>query len=300
MRIHYWILLTLIGLTVSCSSVNPDYQEAARDPEFFHRSMKKLSDVIVHDIFSPPVASRIYAYSSIAAYEVMVQDEPGYRSLAGQLTELTAAPAPEDGAAYCYPLAAVHAFLTVGKTLVFSEDKMEAFQEEIYAQFDSLRMPSDVYDRSLAYGEAVAGHVLEWSQGDLYKETRTYPKFSLSEDPARWQPTPPDYMDGIEPHWREIRPLVLDSAQQFTPPPPTPFDTDPESRFMKETMEVYEVVAAADPADKEERIAIANFWDCNPYVSHHTGHVMFATKKITPGTGSALPRSPAGKPAPTS
>ena len=34
---------------------------------------------------------------------------------------------------------------------------------------------------------------------------------------------------------------------------------------------------------KEDRTAIAKFWDCNPYVSHHTGHVMFATKKITPG-----------------
>jgi hypothetical protein len=28
---------------------------------------------------------------------------------------------------------------------------------------------------------------------------------------------------------------------------------------------------------------IASFWDCNPYVSHHRGHAMFATKKITPG-----------------
>jgi hypothetical protein len=45
-------------------------------------------------------------------------------------------------------------------------------------------------------------------------------------------------------------------------------------------MEVYEALEAED---KEERLAIAKFWDCNPYVSHHTGHVMFATKKITPG-----------------
>ena len=33
----------------------------------------------------------------------------------------------------------------------------------------------------------------------------------------------------------------------------------------------------------EEQLSIAKFWDCNPFVSHHTGHVMFATKKITPG-----------------
>ncbi len=35
--------------------------------------------------------------------------------------------------------------------------------------------------------------------------------------------------------------------------------------------------------DKSEEIAIAQFWDCNPYVSVTRGHLMFATKKITPG-----------------
>jgi len=99
------------------------------------------------------------------------------------------------------------------------------------------------------------------------------------DEPARWQPTPPDYMDGIEPHWREIRPFVIDSAQQFTPPPPTPYDLNEKSLFYQELIEVY----TALDEDKEERLAIAKFWDCNPYVSHHTGHVMFATKKITPG-----------------
>ena len=35
--------------------------------------------------------------------------------------------------------------------------------------------------------------------------------------------------------------------------------------------------------DKSDEIAIAQFWDCNPYVSVTRGHLMFATKKITPG-----------------
>jgi len=30
-------------------------------------------------------------------------------------------------------------------------------------------------------------------------------------------------------------------------------------------------------------LAIAQFWDCNPYVTVTRGHLMFATKKITPG-----------------
>ncbi|MCB0548900.1 MAG: vanadium-dependent haloperoxidase [Phaeodactylibacter sp.] len=276
------MLIVMLALG-ACQQSNPNFQEDVSNPEFFHRSMKQLSDVIVHDIFSPPVASRIYGYSSIAAYEAALPAFSDYQSLAGQLNGLEAVPQPEEGKTYCFPLAGIHAFLKVGKALTFSEDKMEAYQEELYATLDSLGIPGDVWDRSLAYGEEVAGHILAWANKDMYKETRTYPKYSISEDPARWQPTPPDYMDGIEPHWQKIRTMVLDSAQQFTPPPPTAFSLDKESKFMAETMEVYDALNASAPEEREERVAIAKFWDCNPYVSHHTGHVMFATKKITPG-----------------
>ncbi|MEO1654827.1 MAG: vanadium-dependent haloperoxidase, partial [Bacteroidota bacterium] len=84
---------------------------------------------------------------------------------------------------------------------------------------------------------------------------------------------------GIEPHWNKIRPMLLDSANQFVPAPPTPFDLDEQSTFYKELMEVYEV--GNNLSDEQQ--AIAQFWDCNPYVSHHTGHAMYAVKKITPG-----------------
>ena len=62
-------------------------------------------------------------------------------------------------------------------------------------------------------------------------------------------------MDGIEPHWMKIRPFVLDSASQFAPPPPTPFDMDENSLFYKELMEVY----TAMEEEEEERLAIAKF-----------------------------------------
>ncbi len=278
--IKWMICATACLFLAACEKVDLNYQENAQNPEFYHRSVKQLTDVIVHDIFSPPVASRIYSYAAIAGYEAMAPGSPEYQSLAGQLRDLTEAPQPEAGQEYCFPLASVTAYLTVGKSLIFSEEKMEEFRNVIMSEFEALNMPKAVFERSVAYGEAVAKHIQAWSKSDNYAQTRTFPKYSISEDPARWQPTPPDYMDAIEPHWNKIRPLVLDSARQFAPPPPTPFSIDKNSRFYKETLEVYEALNAAD---KEERLNIARFWDCNPYVSHHTGHVMFATKKITPG-----------------
>jgi len=276
--------LLLLLLWQSCSEpTNPNFQAEAEQAKFVHQSMKKVTDVIVHDIFSPPVASRIYAYTAISGYEALAPNSADYQSLEGQLNELENIPKPKADQEYCFPLASVHALLTTGKALIFSENKIEAFEQEIYGKFQGLNMPQDVYDRSMAYGKSISDHILGWADGDNYKQTRTFPKYSITDDPAEWKPTPPDYMDGIEPHWREIRTMVLDSATQFVPPPPTPYDMDENSQFYKELMEVYEALRVEDTAEVAERTEIAKFWDCNPYVSHHKGHVMFATKKITPG-----------------
>jgi hypothetical protein len=91
-------------------------------------------------------------------------------------------------------------------------------------------------------------------------------------------------MDGIEPHWNKIRPFALDSAAQFKPVPPPEFSMEEDSYFYKELREVFDIsLKITEKGDTSEEIQIAQFWDCNPYVSITRGHLMFATKKITPG-----------------
>src|SRR5258705_13833962 len=88
-----------------------------------HRAEKALTDVMVHDVFSPNVASRIYVYANIAAYEVLVKQQPGYRSLYGQLKSFPQIPSCT--VKISPSLSAVYAFLLVGKKLVFSEPVLE-------------------------------------------------------------------------------------------------------------------------------------------------------------------------------
>jgi hypothetical protein len=45
----------------------------------------------------------------------------------------------------------------------------------------------------------VSAFIKEWMDKDNYKQ-RTMSKF-LPNEAGRWQPTPPSYMDAIEPHW---------------------------------------------------------------------------------------------------
>lgn len=281
-RVSILGLLLLTGCIICACSVsisNEDYKPIVNNADFVHRSVKQVTDVIVHDIFSPPVASRIYAYMSVAGYEAAIHDDPRYLSLAGQLNGLEAVPAPDSSLTYCFPLASVEAMLTVGKALVFSEDKMDAFHAKIMQEFKDAGIPDEIFERSTAYGRDVAAHILAWSAGDNYKQSRSFPKYSIEDDASTWKPTPPAYMDAIEPHWAKIRTFVLDSCAQFKPAGPTPFSTEKNSQFFKEAMEVYDVGKNLT----EEQREIASFWDCNPFVMNVKGHVMFATKKISPG-----------------
>lgn len=252
-------------------------------PEELHASIDKVTEIMIHDIFSPPVASRIFAYPNVAAYEIMALGNDDYVSLAGQLKQLDSIPKPEKGGIINYQLAAMTAHMELNKRLIFSEERMEIFRDSLYGIWEN-KNPA-VFSASKAYGLKVADHIGAWMNKDNYAQTRTMPKFTVdTDDPTRWQPTPPAYMDGIEPHWNKIRPFVIDSANQFKPTPPPPFSMEEDSDFYKELKEVYDIsLQITEEGDESEEIEIAQFWDCNPYVSVTRGHLMFATKKITPG-----------------
>ncbi len=272
-------LLFLVLLIASCQENSGLYKAKTQDPEYLHRSIKEITDRIVHDIFSPPVASRIYAYVSLAGYEAIIHQDRNYLSMAGQLKGLDKFPQPDSTKEYCYPLAATEAILKVGRALIFSEDDLDKFYEREIQAFKDADVPKSVMNRSIAFGDSIAKHVIRWSSKDNYKESRTFPKYSIEHNPATWQPTPPAYMDAVEPHWNKIRTFVIDSAQQFKPVPPSAFSTDKTSQFFKDAYYVYET---GKNMTYEQR-AIASFWDCNPFVMNVKGHVMFATKKISPG-----------------
>ena len=70
------ICFCLIIISTTACFENNAYKQKLKDPAIYNAAMKQLTDVIVHDIFSPPVASRVYTYPNIAAYEIISQAYP--------------------------------------------------------------------------------------------------------------------------------------------------------------------------------------------------------------------------------
>ena len=276
------LIVLLLAIISSCSKTAKEEPIVITSNEL-HNSIDKIVEIMIHDIFSPPVASRIFAYPNIAAYEIIAQVNPEYNSLSGQLPDLTPIPAIDSSQGVNPQLAALIAHMNISRQLIFSEQTFDVLQDSLFQSWESKNEVE--FNASKKYGLEVADHIKKWMSKDNYSQTRTMPKFTVdTDDPSRWQPTPPAYIDGIEPHWSKIRPFALDSASQFKPVPPPPFSMEKNSDFYKELIEVYDIGnKITQDGNESEEVAIAKFWDCNPYVSVTRGHLMFATKKITPG-----------------
>ncbi|SCW81578.1 vanadium-dependent haloperoxidase [Mucilaginibacter sp. NFR10] len=275
-------LLWLSGIIILLSSCQKtDYQKITDNPELYRITEKKLNDIILENNFPPVIASRNYAYANIAAYEVIsAQDPKKFRSLAGQIRHLTATPKPAPGVEIDYPFASLLAFCYVGNAVTFPEGSMDEYVDALKKKAKDGGMPSDVFEHSVNYSDVVAKHIMKWSKTDHYAQTRSANKYTVTKKEGRWVPTPPMYSQALEPHWGEIRPLILDSASQVAPPRPPLFDMkDINSQFYKDVLDVKSIGTNLTKEQKH----IADFWDDNAFKLNVVGHATFGTKKFSPG-----------------
>jgi PAP2 superfamily len=273
------LVCACISVFVLACNQRGDYKKHLHDPITFSKTVYELNTVVMGNNFSPIVASRNYLYASVAAYEVIAAGYPDqYNSLAGQVNGLETAPMAPKGRTIDFEFASLLAFCELGDALTFPAGSMQYYVDSLHNLAKDNGMPSEVYENSVAFADTVSSAILNWSKGDNYLQTRTYPKYSVIDSPGRWVPTPPAYTSAMEPSWRLIRPVVMDSANQFLPPRPPKFSLDKNSDYFREVM----AVKTAGDSITDEQKHIAEFWDDNPFKLNVTGHVMFGTKKFSP------------------
>ena len=267
-----------IALLSSCNNSKPYDNTQIKNPLLFCKTVKQLNNVVLENNFPPMIASRNYAYATIAAYEVMVLGDSRFQSLAGQIKHLPALP-HIDTANADINYATLLVFCKVGEAVTFPEGSMERY----VALLDSIATTSHMTDKmkeaSKRLADSVGNHILRWSKKDNYLQLRTASKYSVTDEEGRWTPTPPMYAQAIEPHWMEMRPMLLDSASQFVCARPPVYDVkNKNSIYYKSLLEVKQI---GDSLNDEQK-NIADFWDDNPFKMNVSGHIMFATKKFSP------------------
>ncbi len=265
---------------ISCNRKN-DYAKVLSDPNLFCKTVYQLNGVVMGNNFSPIVASRNYLYASIASYEVIAAGYPDkYKSLAGQLKGFASVPHIALGKKIDFEFASLLAYCKLGNSVTFPEGSMDIYVDSLKKMAKDHGMPSEMFDNSVALADTVSDAILKWSKKDNYAQTRSAEKYTVNDEEGRWVPTPPAYTSAMEPHWNEIRPVVLDSAGQFPAPPPYKFNVkDTNSDYYKQVM----LSKTAIENLTSEQKHIADFWDDNPFKLNVSGHVMFGSKKFSPG-----------------
>ena len=104
-RIVVWIVVAQAFILMGCQKdyiSRTEIRENLEESELFLLGIENLTDIQVYDIFSPPVASRVYTYPSIAAYEAMSAGHSDYDSFVGRLRDFTPCTTNADTALVSY------------------------------------------------------------------------------------------------------------------------------------------------------------------------------------------------------
>ena len=215
--------------------------------------------------YTPPVASRAYAYIGVAAFEAVASGSDKLQTLAGQLNGLSAMPQREAGATYddavvldAAMTSVVHAlFDNTGPTGHRAMDALEAQQHAAA----SVGLAADVVTRSEAYGQAVAARILAWSEDDggAVVENMGFPlTYKLTPGPGYWVPTNVLVQQQVPllPDWGKNRTFAMPKGATCATPTPPAYSEDPNSEYYKQALEVDQTWKTLTPDQR----AIARFW----------------------------------------
>ncbi|WP_338875656.1 vanadium-dependent haloperoxidase [Spirosoma sp. SC4-14] len=237
-----------------------------------------ITMVMIHDVVNPPAASRFYTYCLLGAHEIAARNQ---KTIVAPTQLLRGLKPIEIGRKEPYDsqIAALYCILETGKLLLPSGYMLEEEETKLIDQLKKQKYSEQLIRSSVAVAQTVAKQVVAYAADDNYRNLSARQRYRPGKSDSTWYPTPPGYMEGIEPHWRTIRPMLIDSCSQFKPAPPVSFSKDTSSAFYRLTYQVYQV---GNTLTDEQRM-IASFWDCNPFAINTSGHMSIGFKKISPG-----------------
>jgi PAP2 superfamily len=222
--------------------------------------------------YSPPLASRNFAYLGVTSYEAVASGDKKLKSLAGQLHGLKELPQRDAGKTYDE---AIVLNAALGRSLqLFFSNTGPSGQNALRANLKmlnskaSLGVAKHVTRRSNAYGEKLADHIYAWSLSDGGARIKNmgFPlEYSLKQGKNQWVPTNQLGLQQVPllPEWGKNRPFAMPADLPCKLPPPPPYSEDKTSEFYRQAMEVKDVRANLT----DDQIAIAKFWSDDPMLS---------------------------------
>jgi hypothetical protein len=267
----------MLGFTI-IAGCSPNPAEPRFSSQSISQVLAKMTDIMVHDVTNPPLATRFFSYACLAGYEVVVQNDSSGQSMYGILNKYPKIEKPLVSG-YAYQLSALLAMMETAKKMQPSGSLLEKYEQQFLDSCRREGVSEEVINASLNYAQAISKSILAYAKADKYNRISNYPRYTPTNQEGTWYPTPPGYFAPVEPYFNTVRSFTLDTCIQFKPTPPVTFSKDKASGFYKLMQECYQEGVAL-PKEHQE---IAAFWDCNPFALQDNGHMLVGMKKISPG-----------------
>ncbi|HEY4156413.1 MAG TPA: vanadium-dependent haloperoxidase [Puia sp.] len=271
------LLITLISCLPGCK------QKAGNQASFNNKDISRvisyMTGLMLHDITNPPLAARFFSYACLAGYEVVSQNDHSVRKMHSILNAYPDLQKPDSISGYSYPLAALLAMMETAAKMQPSGKLFAGYEKRFLDSCSLAGYPEELIENSKRYALAVSKQILAYAKADGYNKISNLPRYTPLNKDSSWYPTPPAFINAVEPYFNTIRSFTLDSASQFKPRRPVSFSTDKHSAFYKLMMDNYREILNQPQEHKD----IAGFWDCNPFAVQDEGHLMVGLKKISPG-----------------
>ncbi len=224
--------------------------------------------------FSPPVTARALGYIGLTLYESVVSGMPQYKSLGGQLNELSSLPLAQPDEPLHWPTVA-NASLATMTRMMFSNASAEnkaridllerSLPLKLSQDFDPISVTTEMTNRSETFGKLMAMAIMTWARTDGGHEAwgprrRDQEKYVPPSGAGQWSATPPAFAAPLLPWWGQVRPFALKAPDVCPAPLPPEYSEEPSSDFFKQANEVYML---SNQATQEQR-QFALYWADDP------------------------------------
>ncbi len=261
------VLLGLLAVPVNGADQRPDASTVLRN---WYSLMLEL---VRHTAtYSPPVASRAFAYLGVAAYEASAGGSEHLLTLSGQLNGLGMLPAREPGATYDEAVVTHNVMVTMVRSFFSNtgptgQRAVLSAERKWGAQVSSGVSPA-VVQRSAAFGKLIAESIIAWSADDGGADVVNlgFPlNYELPRGEGKWVPTSAISLQQVPllPQWGTVRPLAAPVGVSCQIPAPPEYGVDAASQFYQEALEVYQTARTLTP----DQTDIARFWSDDPMLS---------------------------------
>jgi len=153
-KIRLFALMTIFFAAAgSCHRTQPKPGLSCTD---VNKVINQMTGLMVHDVTNPPLAARIFAYSCLAGYEIVSENDHQIKGMFGKLKQYPRIEKPGYLSGYDYKLSALFAMLETASQLEPFGKQLLAYEDVFADSCKRIGFDGAVVDSSQHYAQFIS------------------------------------------------------------------------------------------------------------------------------------------------